>query len=101
MVQTRSRHGRKALSFPNPSRSYDDVGHGVRFWGYDETIEVSFFVEEAALLKLAPETTQDEAGFLHRFDAERERIHEVAGNIYARQGRASRVFAYTLPGGAF
>ena len=45
-----------ALNFPNPSRSYDETGHGVRFWGYDQTFEISFFVEEGALSKINPET---------------------------------------------
>ena len=84
------------LIFPNPSRSYDDAGHGVRFWGYDETIEVSFFLEAAALSKFSPETSADEVGLLDTFDANRDRICKVAGNIYARRRRASYVFAYTL-----
>lgn len=71
-----------ALNFPNPSRSYDESGHGVRFWGYDSTLEVSFFVEDAALSKMEPATNEDEASFLAVFDANRARICEVAGDIY-------------------
>lgn len=37
------------LTFPNPSRSFDESGKRVRFWGYDRAIEVSFFVEAEAL----------------------------------------------------
>jgi hypothetical protein len=85
-----------ALRFPNPSRSYDDTGHVVRFWGYDKTIEIAFFVEEEALSKVDPETSADEAGFLDTFDVNRDRICEVAGKIYSRRHRASHVFAYTL-----
>ena len=33
-----------ALNFPNASRSYDSTRHAVRFWGYDSTMETSFFV---------------------------------------------------------
>lgn len=85
-----------ALNFPNPSRSYDDTGHGVRFWGYDKTIEIAFFVEEEALSKVNPGTRADEAGFLDTFDDNRDRICKVAGNIYSRRPRASHIFAYTL-----
>jgi hypothetical protein len=85
-----------ALNFPNPSRSYDDTGHGVRFWGYDQTFEISFFVEEEALSKVNPGTTADEAGFLHTFDDNRDRICKVAGNIYSRRRKASYVFSYIL-----
>jgi len=33
-----------ALSFPNPSRSYDPIRGGVRFWGHDSAMEVIFFM---------------------------------------------------------
>jgi hypothetical protein len=64
----------RALNFPNPSRSYDETGHGVRFWGYDQTFEVSFFVEDGALSKVHPDTTVNEAGFLNTFDVNRVSI---------------------------
>jgi len=32
------------LQFPNHSRSYDRTRQAVRFWGYDTSIEYSFFV---------------------------------------------------------
>jgi hypothetical protein len=85
-----------AVNFPNPSRSYDDTGHGVRFWGYDKTIEIAFFVEEEALSKVNPETSADEAGFLDTFDVNRDRICKVAGDIYSRRRRASYIFSYAL-----
>jgi hypothetical protein len=31
------------LSYPNPCRSFDAISSRVCFWGYDGTIEVSFF----------------------------------------------------------
>jgi hypothetical protein len=37
------------LHFPNPSRSYDPTRRAVQFWGYDHSMEVSFFVAEEAL----------------------------------------------------
>jgi hypothetical protein len=84
------------LSFPNPSRSYDDTGRGVRFWGYDQTIEISFFLEEEALSKINPETRTNETGFLNTFDVNRDRICKVAGSIYSRRRKASYIFSYTL-----
>ena len=86
-----------ALNFPNPSRSYDETGHGVRFWGYDRTLEIAFFLEEGALSKVHPDTTVTEAGFLNTFDANRERICEVASNIYSRRQKPS----YTLTSADF
>lgn len=80
------------LDFPNPSRSYDATRHGVRFWGYDQTLEISFVVDEDALSKVSPETEADEAGFLNAFDSHRDRICAVAGKIYSRRSKAS----YTL-----
>ena len=84
------------LHFPNPSRSYDETGHGVRFWGYDRTMEISFFVEDDALNKVSPETSADETGFLNAFDVNRNRICAVAWDIYLRRHKAAHIFAYTL-----
>jgi hypothetical protein len=83
------------LSFPNPSRSFDANKNRVSFWGYDSVIEITFFVEAAALQKLYPETSDTEAGFLKAFDAVRKRIHEVAGNVYMRSRRKGS-FTYNL-----
>lgn len=84
------------LSFPNPSRSYEKTGHGVRFWGYDKTFEIAFFVEEVALLKINSETIADEEGFLNTFDANCGRIRKVADGAYSRRCKASRIFFCTL-----
>ena len=89
--------GTMTLNFPNPSRSYDDAGHFVRFWGYDRALEISFFLEEGALSKVHPDTTANEAGFLNAFDAHRMRICEVASKIYSRRRKAS----YTLTSADF
>jgi len=83
------------LSFPNPSRSFDANKNCVSFWGYDNVIEIAFFVEAAALQKLYPETNDTEAGSLEAFDAVRKRIYEVAENVYLR-GRRKGSFAYNL-----
>lgn len=77
-----------ALNFPNHSRSYDPEHHRIRFWGHDNTMEVPFFVEEDAILKLAPNTPIVEAGLLAAFDTMRSRIFEVATTLYgAARGR--------------
>lgn len=68
----------------------------MHFWGYDSALEVSFFVEHAALSKLNPETSLDEAGLLCTFDKHRERILEIAGNIYSRRRRHAHIFSYAL-----
>jgi len=81
------------LSFPNRSRSYDDAKRRVRFWGYDSTIEISFFVEAAALCRLDPETRNYEARVLEEFDAGLVRIHEIAAKLYSRHHKGSYVLA--------
>jgi hypothetical protein len=82
------------LSFPNPSRGFDASKSRVCFWGYDRTIEISFFVEADALKRLCPDMTGAETGFLKAFDAVRNRIQEVADKVYARGGKRS--FAHIL-----
>ena len=77
------------LHFANPSRSYDPTRHAVRFWGYDRSMEVSFFVAEDALLRLRPSVTSKDSDFLAAFDAHRDRIHEVAAKVYGRGQKGS------------
>ncbi len=82
------------LSFPNQSRSFDESNCGVCFWGYDSTIEVSFFVETDALKRLCPLMSDAEVGCLQAFDTVRKKIHEVANKIYVRDGNGA--YSYTL-----
>ena len=82
------------LNFSNPSRSFDATKNRVEFWGYDNVMEISFFVETAALKKLCPEMVDVEAGILKAFDASRNQIQDVAEKVYAR-GRLG-VFAHVL-----
>jgi Protein of unknown function (DUF1488) len=83
-----------SLNFPNASRSYDATGHRVRFWGYDNAIEVPFFLEENAIFKLFPMTVKTETQILAAFDTLRDRVIEAAGRIYApRKGRHFYVLA--------
>ncbi len=83
------------LNFPNASRSYDATRHSVRFWGYDGALEVSFFVEESAVFRIAPETGHNESAVLQSFDNNRERILKVARKVYSgrRQGSYALVAA--------
>ena len=83
-----------ALIFPNPSRNFDETKSRIQFWGYDRAIEVSFFVEVAALQKLCPDTRCTELAFLKAFDEKSKRIHDVADAIY-RKG-AQSTYCFTL-----
>jgi hypothetical protein len=85
------------LTFPNRSRSYDERGRRVRFWGYDGTFEISFFVEQRAFSRIDPGAKLDEAGFLNTFDRYRDRILQVASKAYSSHRRE----AYTLEAADF
>jgi hypothetical protein len=82
------------LIYPNPSRSFDASSSRICFWGYDSTIEISFFVGIDALKRLCPDMSNAESGFLQAFDTALNRIHEVADKVYARGGKRS--YAYIL-----
>jgi len=73
-----------SLIFPNESRSYDPTREAVRFWGYESSMECSFFVTTGALRKVRPDLRPDEMGFLSAFDANRDRICAVATVVYKR-----------------
>jgi hypothetical protein len=77
------------LSFPNESRSYDARQNCVRFWAYDESLEIPFFVEASALCGMDPKTTSDELGLLNAFDLHRTRIFAAADRVYSRRRRGS------------
>ena len=78
-----------AISFPNPSRSYDMTRRAVRFWGYDSAMESSFFVSEDALKRIQPDMRFDEAGLLSAFDLNRELIYATAAKVYKRGHKGS------------
>jgi len=78
----------RTVTFPNLSRSYDATRHAVRFWGYDRSMENSFFVTRDALERIQPDVQPDEAGLLRAFDRHRQLIFEIAAKVYAR-GRMS------------
>ncbi len=83
---------RQALNFPNESRSFDETRNRVCFWGYDSAIEISFYVAADALQEIIPEMEGTAEGILQSFDAARERIHAVAGEVYAAGQKGSYVF---------
>lgn len=78
-----------SLIFPNQSRSYDRTRVAVRFWGYQSSMECSFFVTAGALKKVQPNLQTDEAGYLDAFDANRELICATAATVYARGRKGS------------
>ena len=85
------------LNFSSPSRSYDETGCGVRFWGYDGALEVAFFIEEGAFKRISPGTNQNEAALVTAFDHNRDQILDVAGKVYSRRRKGS----YTLTASDF
>jgi hypothetical protein len=77
------------INFPNSSRSYDATRRAVRFWGYDRSMENSFFVTVDALQRIQPNLRSDANDLLRAFDNNRERIYAIATKVYARGRRGS------------
>jgi hypothetical protein len=73
----------RAVTFPNRSRSYDATRRVIRFWGYDRSMETSFFVTADALKRIQPDLQSDEASLLQAFDANRDLICATAAKVYA------------------
>lgn len=61
----------------------------VRFWGYDRSMEASFFLAEDALQRIEPNLEPDESSVLRAFDLHRNLIYAVAAKVYARGRRGS------------
>jgi hypothetical protein len=80
------------LSFPNPNRSFDPDSKRILFWGYDNIMEISFYLETEALDRFNSEKTKTESGFLQIFDEIRNQIYEVANNVYTRVGKGNRAY---------
>jgi uncharacterized protein DUF1488 len=78
-----------ALNFPNCSRSYDATRRAVRFWGYDRSMENSFFIMADTLKQMQPNLRFDAIDILQAFDANRERIYSIAAKVYARGRRGT------------
>ncbi|MGJ3258307.1 MAG: DUF1488 domain-containing protein [Rhodospirillales bacterium] len=81
-----------SLTFPNECRAFEATQRRIRFWGHDSALEITFFVEADALLRMVPDTSPDERGYLSSFDRMSARIHEVARKIYERDGGRSHVY---------
>ena len=77
------------INFPNHSRSYDATRRAIRFWGYDRSMEASFFMTAEALTRLQPNLQSDADDLLRAFDANRDRIYAIAARVYARGRRGS------------
>jgi len=78
-----------ALNCPNRSRSYDATRRAVRFWGYDKSMESSFFVTADALRQIQPDIKPDAVDLLRAFDINRDRIYNIAAKVYARGRRGT------------
>jgi hypothetical protein len=78
-----------AVSFPNRSRSYDATRRAIHFWGYDRSMESSFFLTADALKQIQPNLQSDVTGLLQAFDINRDRIYAIAAKVYARGRRGS------------
>jgi uncharacterized protein DUF1488 len=77
------------INFPNNSRSYDATRQAVRFWGYDRSMESSFFVTVDALKQIQPNLRSDAVELLCVFDRNRDRIYATAARVYARGRKGS------------
>ena len=44
---------RRSVVFPNASRSYDATRVAVRFWGYDQSMEIPFFIGAEVLARIS------------------------------------------------
>lgn len=83
---------RNPLNFPNLSRSFDAKHQCVRFWAYDDALEIPFFVQASAICRMDPAVIRNETGLLRAFDLHRERICRAAERVYSRHSKGS----YTL-----
>lgn len=83
------------LSFPNRSRSFEPRQDRVRFWGHDSAIEITFFLEGAALRNLCPVPSTDEADVLRAFDSAISCIHQIAEQAYERNRGRSNTLVLT------
>lgn len=70
------------INFPNASRFFDHTRQAVGFWGYDQSMEASFFISAEALQRLSPEAPNDEPALLAAFDRHHARIREAAARVY-------------------
>ena len=82
---------RRSVVFPNASRSYDATRVAVRFWGYDQSMEIPFFIGAEVLGSVQPAMSPEPEGYLSAFDAHRARICAVAARVYERRRSAPTI----------
>lgn len=82
------------LSFPNPSRNFNETRRGVSFSGHDGMFEIAFFVEAAVLARHQPSPVSEQQ-YLSAFDAMRASIHDVALKIYTSSHRQTNTLTTT------
>ena len=80
---------RGQVAFPNGSRSYDATRLAVRFWGYDQAMEIPFFIGTDVLAALQPAMATKPDAWLSAFDAHCDRIRAVAARVYERRRSGS------------
>jgi len=80
---------RGSVAFPNASRSYDATRVAVRFWGYDQSMEIPFFIGAEVLGSVQPAMAPEPEGYLSAFDAHRAQICAVAARVYERRRSGS------------
>lgn len=89
------------LKFPESSRTYYATRVAIRFWAYDQAIEIVFIVQNRALLRIDSDSKTDEAGLLDTFDVNRDRIHRLASKLYSCRHISSYASSFTLTASDF
>jgi hypothetical protein len=77
------------VSEPKPQLRRDATRRAVRFWGYDRSMESSFFIMIDALRQMQPNLRSNSIDILRAFDDNRERIYAIAAKVYARGRKGS------------
>ena len=80
------------LGFPNQARHFDHSKTRICFWGYDDVMEVSFFVDASALQKLRPKASNSKFDLLEAFDVSIDQIYAAAQRAYERGKKGSYVY---------
>jgi hypothetical protein len=84
------------INFPNTSRSFDESKKRICFWGYDKTMEVTFYIGIEALQRLREGVGSAESELLAVFDAALDKIHKVAAKVYVNSSRGRGSYTYIL-----
>lgn len=84
-----------ALTFLNPSRSYDSIHRRVRFVGHDGMFQIAFSVEIDALPNGGAKKADGEEGYLAAFDKVRASVRDVARKAYSKSRKDIYVLTST------